>query len=177
MLSCCEEEVDQEMTQPPSPEGVRFDWWAVPERVRISVEKWLGSRIVSVVSQRTGFSPGVAARVGTADGRQVFIKATCAELNPNAPEMHRREARIVAQFPEAVPVPRLLWSFDEGNDGWVVLLFEDVEGSHPVQPWLPDELNRVLQELLSLGEALTPSPLSAAEVRSAADAHRGSFRR
>ena len=169
---------------PPPPEGVRFDWWAVPERVRSLVDGFLGSPVVEAISQPTGFSPGVAARARCADGRRVFVKAVSAQLNPDTPDMHRREARIVAQLPESAPVPRLLWSHDENadasgsadGDGWVVLLFEDVDGKHPEQPWRADERERVLRELFRLSKSLTPSPLSLKEADSPADVYREDHR-
>ena len=147
------------------------------------VDSFLGSTIVEAVSQPTGFSPGVAARVLTADGQRVFIKAVSAAQNPDTPDMHRREARIAARLPEVAGAPRLLWSHDESagsaqsarSDGWVVLLFEDIDGRHPAQPWLPDELDRVLAELFRLGEVLTPSPLSVEDVGNVSDSFRRSL--
>jgi Ser/Thr protein kinase RdoA (MazF antagonist) len=52
-------------------------------------------------------------------------------------------------------VPRLLWSYDEG--GWVLLLFADIEGRHPHEPWRAEELDRVLTP--------SPAPLVSAGVR------------
>jgi Ser/Thr protein kinase RdoA (MazF antagonist) len=52
----------------------------------------------------------------------------------------------------------------------VVLLFEEVAGRTPAQPWLADELGRVLAALVELGEALTPAPLRPPAVRSASEA-------
>ncbi len=83
-------------SQPPPAEGVRLEWLAVPERVRAAVEQWLESPVVAAQSQPTGFSPGVAARLRTADGRRVFAKAAGPVPNPDVPSIHRREARIVA---------------------------------------------------------------------------------
>jgi aminoglycoside phosphotransferase (APT) family kinase protein len=57
------------------------------------------------------------------------------------------------------PVPRLLQCYDEGETGWVVLVFEEVEGQPPAQPWRPDELQRVLAAMEALVATLTPSPL------------------
>jgi aminoglycoside phosphotransferase (APT) family kinase protein len=71
--------------------------------------------------------------------------------------MHRAEARVAAALPASAPVPRLLDSWDE--DGWVVLLFEEVDGVPPAQPWRPDELRRVLDAVTVLSEQLTPSPI------------------
>lgn len=147
--------------------GVRLEWEAVPEQVRSAVEHALGSKIAEAVSQHSGFSPGVAARLRLADGRRVFLKAASPELNPDTPDFHRREARNVAVLPTSAPVPRLLWSFDDGE--WVVLVFEDIEGQHPAQPWDLNELHRVIDSLVMLGNALTPSPVSAGITPTASD--------
>lgn len=144
---------------PPPASGVRLAWQALPDRVCAAVEAWLGAPIVSAHSQPSGFSPGVAARLLTEDGCRVFVKAIGPEPNPAAAAAHRREARIAASLPAGVPAPRLLWSYDEGEHGWVALLFEDVEGWHPACPWRADELDRVLTCLSSLATRLTPSPL------------------
>src|SRR5258708_26974596 len=112
--------------KPPPAEGVRLDWLAVPERVRSAMEQWAGSTVVSAISQRTGFSPGVAARLRLADGRRLFVKAVGPEPNPYSPAMHRREARIVAALPDSVAVPRLRWLFVEGATGSGVLAVHQV---------------------------------------------------
>ena len=83
--------------------------------------------------------------------------------------IHRREARIVAALPDVAAVPRLLWSYDEGDAGWVVLVFEDVEGQHPAQPWRSDELERVINAMAGMAATLTPSPLPSATVGTATD--------
>lgn len=144
---------------PPPAEGARLPWAAVPANVRAAVEEWLGNTVVAAVSQPGGFSPGVAARLQTADGRRVFVKAAGSEPNALTPVLHRREARIAAALPPAAPVPRLLWSFDEGDGGWITLIYEDVEGRQPALPWRADKLDQVLDALAELSRALTPSPL------------------
>ena len=156
--------------QPPPAEGARLDWRAVPRPVRLAVEQWAGSVVDSAISQPTGFSPGVAARLRLADGRRLFVKAVGPEPNIDAPRFHRREGRIVAALPDNLAVPRLRWIFDEGEAGWVVLVFDEVQGDHPAQPWRPDELDRVLDGLARLADMLTPSPLPVSAVGTAADA-------
>ena len=125
-------------SEPPPAAGVRLDWAEVPPSVRRVIEQWLGSTIVSVTNQRGGFSPGVAARVETADGRRVFIKVGGPQPNPDVPTIYRRELGIAAALPADAPVPRLLWSYDEGE--WVAMVFEYIDGRQPVQPWRGDEL-------------------------------------
>ncbi|MBV9356634.1 MAG: aminoglycoside phosphotransferase family protein [Chloroflexi bacterium] len=159
------------MAAPPPPaRGVRLDWYELPARVRMAFDRWSDSRVESASSQPGGFSPGVAARLRLADGRRVFAKAVCARPNAEAPAFHRREARIVAALPPGAPVPRLVWSMDEGDDGWVVLAFQDIEGRAPAQPWDAVELQRVLDALTELTALLTPSPVSVPPARRATTA-------
>jgi aminoglycoside phosphotransferase len=132
--------------------------------------------VVSARSQPGGFSPGVAARLRLADGRRVFVKAVSAVPNAEAPAFHRREAAIVAALPPSAPVPRLLWSMDEGDDGWVVLAFDDIEGWQPAQPWRAAELQRVLGALAELARLLTPTPVSVPPARHASTAFAGRIR-
>jgi aminoglycoside phosphotransferase (APT) family kinase protein len=146
-------------SRPPEAAGLRFEWSEVPGRVRAAVEDRLGSPIVSAVSQSAGFSPGVAARLRTEDRRRFFAKAAGPEPNPLTPAAHRREARVAAALPVDAPVPRFLFSHDEGEWAWIVLVFEDVEGRNPAVPWRSGELDRTLDTLASLSELLTPSPL------------------
>ena len=157
------------VSHPPPDRGVRLDWTDLPERVREEIERWLDGEVVGAVTQPTGFSPGVAARLTVDDGRRVFVKAVGPEPNRDTPAMHRREASIMTAMPFAAPVPRLLWSYDEGEGGWVALVFEDVDGRHPTQPWRIDELNRVVAAMEDLSKLLTPSPLPAAVAGTASD--------
>ena len=154
---------------PPPDRGVRLDWSDMPRRVRSEIELWLGCSVVGADTQPTGFSPGVAARLTADDGRRVFVKAVGPEPNADTPGIHRREIEIVTALPSAMPVPQLLWSYDEGEGGWVVLVFEDVDGRHPMQPWSVDELDRVVAAMEDLSLLLTPSPLPATVIGSAGD--------
>lgn len=150
---------DRQPSTPPAA-GVRARWENVPERVRALVERRLGSRVVDARSQPGGFSPGLASVLTTADGRSVFVKAAGPELNPDTPGYHRREAAVAALLPQNAPVSRLLWSHDEGPDGWIVLAFEVIDGRSPRIPWQADELDLVMEGLIRLSAELTPSPLS-----------------
>ena len=154
---------------PPSDRGVRLDWSDIPERVRSDIERWLDCTVVDAITQPTGFSPGVAARLAARSGRRVFVKAVGPEPNADAPGIHRREIRIVSSIPCSAPVPRLLWCHDEGEGGWVVLVFEDIDGRHPMQPWQIGELDRVTAALENLNMLLTPSPLPASLIGAAGE--------
>ena len=169
MTNPVESVTEKSVALPPPDRGVRLDWSEMPRRVRSEIERWLGGAVVDAATQPTGFSPGVAARLTTDDGRRAFVKAVGPEPNAIAPKLHRREISIVTALPRTAPVPRLLWSCDEGEDGWVVLAFEDVDGRHPMQPWLIDELDRVVAAMENLSMVLTPSPLPDALVKTASD--------
>jgi hypothetical protein len=142
----------------PAASGVRAPWTAVPEHLRARVLDLLGGgEVVEAVSQTGGFSPGPAVRLRTSAGRRAFVKAVSVETNPDSPTMHRREAKYSAQMPEHAPVPKLLGSLDE--DGWVVLVFEEIDGRNPGPDWDPAELRRTVAALGELAELLTPSPI------------------
>ncbi|WTY92488.1 phosphotransferase [Sphaerisporangium sp. NBC_01403] len=139
--------------------GVRLPWHAVPQEIRQAVETHLGAPVAEAVTQTGGFSPGAAVRLTLANGKRAFAKAVGPEPNPESAGIYRAEARIAAALPAEVPAPELLASFDSG--GWVALLFEDVDGRPPADPWRSDELERVLSALDRLAVALTPSPVDA----------------
>ena len=160
-------------TTPPLAANARIPWSGLPARVRAEVEGRLGSRVVTARTQVGGFSPGVAARLELADGARAFVKAASPAGNPATPSMHRREGRIVAAMPASAPVPRLLWMLDDDLEGWVVLVFEDVEGRQPKVPWRDDELDTVLEAMASLATELSPSPLRPPLVGDAAAAFGG----
>lgn len=146
------------MTFPAPPaEGVRTPWHALPTAVRAAVADVLGAPVARAVTQTGGFSPGVAARVTTAEGRRAFVKAVSAEANPISPGMHREEARNAAALPHDVAAPTFLGSYDDGT--WVALVFEDVAGRQPNVPWRESELTRVLDAVGELSRVLTPAPL------------------
>ena len=145
-------------------QGVRLEWDDLPLTVRDAIEERLGGRVIEARNQRGGFSPGLGGRILADTGRRVFLKALSPAQNPEAPDIYRREALIAAALPSAAPVSRLLWMYDEGQGGWVVLAFEDVDGHLPSLPWRPQELERVVAAIAEMHEALTPSPLDVAPV-------------
>jgi hypothetical protein len=144
-------------SSPPPAEGVRVHWEQLPEAVKAAIEERIGGNVVQATTQPGGFSPGLASRVRTGNGRRCFVKAVSEQANPDTPDLHRREAEVVAAIPVEAPVPRLLWTYDHG--GWVALGFEDVDGRTPAQPWRQEELRRVVDGLRRLQEILTPSPI------------------
>ncbi|MFI6505231.1 aminoglycoside phosphotransferase family protein [Nonomuraea typhae] len=136
----------------------RVPWPELAAPVRARVEDYLGGRVVEAVTQTGGFSPAAAARLLLDTGDRAFVKAVAPGVNDRATELYRAEARVAAALPASVPAPRLLTSFE--HDGWVVLLFENVDGRPPATPWRRDELDRVLTTVDRLAADLTPSPLA-----------------
>lgn len=130
----------------------RVDWDELPRELRTWAEGMLGARVKGAVSQQGGFSPGAACRLALSDGGRAFLKAVSASVNPDSPKLHRREAEVAAALPDSVPVPRFIASYDDGD--WVALLFQDVDGRHPAQPWQVVELDSVLAAVARLHEKI-----------------------
>gem|GEM_PF-1964057 len=154
------------------PQGVRLDWSDVPAGVRADIERVVGAAVVEAHNQPGGFSPGVAARCLLDDGRRCFLKTVSTAQNPDSPRAHRDEARIAAALPPDLGSP-LLWHVVDDGD-WVTLVFEDVDGVAPTQPWTVEELARVFAALDQLAERATPSPVRG--LPTFGDRHHTSFR-
>ncbi|MGH8833625.1 MAG: aminoglycoside phosphotransferase family protein [Actinomycetes bacterium] len=136
--------------------GVRIGWSDLPESVRAWVESTLGAPVRSAANQVGGFSPGVAARVATADGSRAFLKAVGTELNPDSVGLHRRELAAMSSLPAMPQAPALIAGYDSGD--WVGLLMEDVPGHKPALPWIRAELGQVLDTVTDVSAQLTPCP-------------------
>jgi Ser/Thr protein kinase RdoA (MazF antagonist) len=148
-------------TNPPAM-GSRVPWHEVHPAVRQAVEEFLGAPVTEAVTQTGGFSPAAAVRLRTAGGRRAFVKAVGPEPNPDSVRIYRAEAAIAAALPASVPAPRLLTTFEA--EGWVVLVFEDIEGRHPRMPWRRDELDLVIAAAERMSAELTPAPIAAPPV-------------
>lgn len=138
----------------------RMDWTAMPPEVTTRIGRLLGSPVAHASSQRGGFSEGLAARVRLENGKRAFIKAASSLMAPAVADFHRREIAVSERLPREVAAPRLLDAYDDGT--WVVLVFEEIVGHLPAQPWQREELDRVLAAVTDMAEALTPSPVNEA---------------
>jgi aminoglycoside phosphotransferase len=136
--------------------GVHLPWAEVPAVVRAWAAEVGGGAPCAVRDLTGGFSPGATAVLQCA-GRAIFVKAVGAALNPDSPELHRREAMVSAALPRSTRVPLLLASYDDGD--WVALAFDAVDGRPPRHPWERAELTVVAEALSSLHRELTPSPV------------------
>jgi aminoglycoside phosphotransferase (APT) family kinase protein len=91
-----------------------------------------------------------------ADGRRIFLKAASTKAQRPFADAYRAEIEVLGSLPPDLPVPRLLWSFED--DLWVLLATEHVDGSNPARPWRPDQLDACLDALEVLAVRLTPPP-------------------
>lgn len=132
-------------------------WDALARATRVQIEQLLGRRVVAAASQPGGYSEGLAVRARLSDGAGVFIKA--APVTTAAAVHHRREITVSARLPVEAPVPRLLHTVEDGE--WVALIFEEIVGHLPAQPWLPEELERAVGAVAALADMLTPAPMDA----------------
>jgi Ser/Thr protein kinase RdoA (MazF antagonist) len=133
----------------------RTQWSDLPASVRELVESELGGRVVSAISQGSGFTPGFASRLVLHDGRRAFVKAADATSQTEFALSYREEIRKLSVLPTEVPAPRLRWQLD---GDWVILGFDDVAGAPPQRPWEAGELTRVCEALATTAAALTPPP-------------------
>jgi hypothetical protein len=132
----------------------RVRWNELSRSVRRTIESIAGAPVVANRNCRGGFSPGLAARLTLANGQRVFAKAVDGREWPSEIDAYRAEARTSAVLPRTVPAPRLIGSDDDGQ--WVVLVFEDVDGHEPAQPWRRVELDRVVS---AIGDVRAPIEL------------------
>lgn len=137
----------------------RMLWHQVPASIQAEVGRIAGSGVVAAQNCPGGFSPGLASRLRFKHGMRLFVKAMDGEAWPHEAVTYRTELAIAAALPETVPAPRLHGSVDDGR--WVVLVFEDIDGREPAQPWTVTDLRRVVAALENLATALTPSPVAA----------------
>jgi hypothetical protein len=112
---------------PASRTAVRLSWDTLPGAVREGITRRAGAAVTAAVSQSGGFTPGLAARLSFDNGGRLFVKAIPAG-HPVAGS-YRAEARTARVLPRSVPAPALRWA-DEA-DGWLVLAYADINGTHP----------------------------------------------
>lgn len=144
----------------------RMAWAEVPPTVRRGVEEIAGGAVTSTRDHQGGFTPGLAATCRLDTGGAVFVKAVGRERNENSVRMYRREAERLSTLPAALPRPELHGMYDDGE--WVALVFENIDGPHPAQPWTWEELEPAVNQV----RAMHATPLSPeVELPSFADMH------
>ncbi|WP_405140699.1 aminoglycoside phosphotransferase family protein [Sphaerisporangium sp. NBC_01403] len=136
--------------------AARPSWSDLPSELRDLITTRLGSAVVTADVQGGGFSPGAAARLGLAGGDRAFVKAIPADHVLAG--KYQVEAETADRLPSAIPAPRLRWHGTSA--GWIVLIFDDIEGRHPdLSPGSAD-IPTVVPAVSDMVELLTPSPLS-----------------
>ncbi|MEO3856851.1 phosphotransferase [Acrocarpospora sp. B8E8] len=135
--------------------AVRPSWTQLPSGLRDLIASHLGSAVITADTQGGGFSPGAAARLLLADHGRAFVKAIPTDHALAA--KHRVEADTASRLPAAVPAPRLRWHGEAA--GWIILIFDDIEGRHPdLSPGSLD-VETVVSTISRMAEPLTPSPV------------------
>jgi len=114
-------------------------------------------------------SPGCAARLRTAAGRNAFVKAVGPDLNPQTPELFRHEIGVLSTLRPAAYRPQVLGHHDDGD--WVALLLEDVDGHHPDLDD-PAQADTVWSTVATQSTELTPPPAGLAITTLADNARR-----
>ncbi|SDS98959.1 phosphotransferase family protein [Actinoplanes derwentensis] len=97
----------------------RAAWADTPEPVRTAVAEALGTPIVGHTDLHGGMSPGPAAALRLADGRQIFVKAVSAEVRAHNHRMILQESAILDALPTSAPAPRRLATVEHGP--WIAL--------------------------------------------------------
>ncbi|WP_026929196.1 phosphotransferase [Glycomyces tenuis] len=137
--------------------AVRPAYDALPVAGRERIAKELGAEPTAVELAGGGFSGGFAAKVRSASGAELFIKAAGPHL-PYVLGAYRKEAQINPALPEGIPAPRL--HFAHEVDEWVVLGFEAVDGRGVDLPLRPADLDLMLRAWAAAAEHLVPAPQS-----------------
>jgi len=117
--------------------------------MRAAAARILGSPVVGAETQNGGFSPGSADRVVTVDGRRAFVKTAIAAHNDESARLHAREAEIVAALDPDLPVPAMIGR--AGDSDWVVAVYEEIPGRHPLAPWRESDVKAVFDAFARIG--------------------------
>ena len=111
----------------------------------------MGSTVIAWHGQVGGFSPGVADRLQFADGQRIFCKAVGEVQNLGSVALARRELAVNQVLPAGLPIPVMRHGV-ELADGWVLLLFDDLDGRHPRLPWRRDEFRAALASIAQVAQ-------------------------
>lgn len=134
---------------------MRVDYWSLPPAVRAALTARLSGDVRSAASAPDGFSGGVAALLGLADGREVFVKG-CPVGHPLA-GVYEVEAwfgrRVLEDAPD-FPAPALLGEVEA--DGWHLLAFAAVPRAHNPRLTVGTDLDACLALFSALASARYP---------------------
>lgn len=122
----------------------------------MAVAEALGSEIVGHADLHGGMSPGPAAGLRLADGRQVFVKAVSAEVRARNHAMVRQESAILDVLPASVPAPRRLATVENGP--WIALVTTWATGTTE-KVWTDASIAAVVHACRTAGEHSAPGTL------------------
>ena len=124
--------------------------------MRAAVAEALGATIVGHTDLHGGMSPGPAAGLRLADGRQVFVKAISAEVRAHNYAMVLQESAILDALPASVPAPRRLATVEYGP--WIALATTWAAGATG-GPWTDASIAAVAQACRTASGHLAPDAL------------------
>lgn len=127
---------------------------SLPEPVAVRLIEQLGQPIAGVQYAEGTFAADFAAVLTLADSSTVFAKASS---DPERRADYEAEAWIGESLPSGLSTPAFRGSFRQ--DRWIVLWFDAVRGSHPVQPWAPAAVDAVVAAIKQNVRLLTPCPV------------------
>lgn len=133
----------------------RPGWDSLPVDVQADIAAHLGGPPNRIDVARGGFTSGFAARLSTANGNRMFVKAAGPHI-PFLAEAYAREAHINPALPAAVPAPQLHFASQIAD--WVVLGFEAAAGEAPKLPMTSAAVNKMLHAWELAADALQSAP-------------------
>jgi len=134
----------------------RTAWADTPEPLRMAVAEALGAAIVGHTDLSGGMSPGPAAGLRLADGRQVFVKAMSVEVRAHNHAMILQEAAILDVLPASVPAHRRLATVECGQ--WAALVTTWATGA-TAEVWTDASIAAVATACRTTGGHRAPSVL------------------
>ena len=147
------------LTVPHAATAQRPDWSDLPAEVRDWVVDQLGAAVVSAISERSGYTPGFAARLVLADGRRVFAKVA-GWGREWLLESYAKEAAKRRTLPAGVPAPELIIDARTVIDSteWQLVIFTEIDGRPPHRPWIAGDIRVAVRAVEDAARALTPAP-------------------
>lgn len=147
------------LTVPHAATAQRPDWSGLAPAVRAWVQDQLGAEVKSATSERSGYTPGFAARLQLGDGRRVFAKIAGWGKDWLL-ESYANEAIKRRTLPAGVPAPELITDASTviNNERWQLLIFAEIDGRPPRRPWAEDDLAIAVRAVETAAAALTPAP-------------------
>lgn len=99
----------------------------LPEPVRRTIEDLVGGPVDAWKPATGGMTPSVKGTAAV-KGLRMFVKAISDSVGPLATLVFQREARINDLLPNSLRRPALIGA--DTVDGWVTLVFEQIDGHH-----------------------------------------------